>query len=1202
MYTMEGEVMSVKSQIASTLLNVLVNVISSDISNGKTGIIERYNFFRFKKKNKKWIDDFCKKHDETILCSGKFEMYLTYQHPTKKIFDYVLNPSRDGLGDDTFINQIVKEAREYLISENSSLSVQDESVIKELFRKIYWELDEYCKKNLSLGEGYTLAAIINSQARQTKNIIEDMQEVKELLMCKDSINDPEVIIRIYTTLNDDMFSGNIEDVHNILPILTGKNKDLDIAIRIKMSIISDFICLDTDMIKAWNQINSTFISEDVAQLLILYWIENKAKLEELHTNLKNQDLKQIVEILINDKHEHILKVDTEKENHVNVIKYTVTDQYKKQDWLIKRICAYSLYKESVFNIYEAMNKTLELDMNFIDKLFIIDKEQEELVSIAANEKMDLFRLNAIKVCLLEMKDKFFHANHQLKEKFFEVLLRTLVISASEELEDTIRDCPPEIRKKIKIKSLILQDKINKRDVSEKEILDVCEEAGQYWLFNNYLIGFNNDTVKLQNIIERHAEILEKDIGIFMMYIQAIRINNGKEKAIVEIDKYRDLYEDHLEYLMEYSKLSDFKNEILQKLYDKWKGGEYKLINLESEKDFAKLLIDQKKYKEAYQVIRKIETLGNISSELLRLKAKVLVEDNQVINALNILRKVFDDYSEDPFVVDTIIVLSLNGQREIAQKVIDAAIKIGTDRLFMLVAVVYARKMRYSDAKYFMTKSLLTSDGNNIDIYGNYFMLDVKAQDGSERKITGVEEDTAVFLASSSGEKKVYCVYKDDVLPVEPYCWENATHIYRDIAISLGLLRKKTHETIVIADIEYTITEVMPIECYLFRLCMAKLVETRIIKEFSIETQIDGKINEDKLIENLKEYIPESENSFDWLNNYKDLSNMPLPFHLLQRNVRVNNVQLIISLMQDSGIIIRELYNVTFNQGDMYILTLASAVMLYMLGVNVKYLNKKNIIISTSLQNTLVDMCMGIIDDNDKDTVSSIGIVQDHLFMNVVSEEEKIRIMREAAELKRFVLELNTQENTSDITNSSIDKINLMDIFGISDYDALAIAQTTKAVVVTGEVTIMAFLQMKEFGASGITIINFLSVIQIEISELLDCMEKMEEFEFLITMTKESITYLMEMYNAIEDDDKKEHCMEKWINYLSNPENMSEEYKNIFVQNITDVYKVMYDQQIGNTNPIWTNFVYFLMKYNHIRMEVRFGEDGNIEVLTHRVVN
>lgn len=912
--------MSVKSQIASTILNVLVNVISSDISNGKTGIIGRYNFFKFKRKNKKWIDNFCKKHDGTVLCSGKFEMYLTYQHPINKTFDYVLNPSRNGLGDDTFINQMVKEAREYLTNGNSSLSVQDESVIKEIFRKIYWQLDEYCKKNLSLGERYKLSAIINNQAKQTGNIRGDIQDVKELLIGKDSINDPEMIIRIYSTLNDDILSGNIEDVHNILSILTGKNKDLAIAIRIKMSIISDYICLDIDIIEAWSQINSIFISEDVAKFLILYWIEDKDKLVQLYRKLKNQDIKEIVQILIDDKRECILSVEIQKENHVNVMKYTVTEQYKKENWLIRRICVCWLYKQSIFNSYESMKILLESDMNFIDELIIIEKEQETLLSITANKKIDLIKLNEIENKLFKIKEKFIHSNPQIKERFFEMLLRSLVILDSEELEDIIQDCPAEIRNNIRIKTLILQYKINKRDVSEKEILDVCEVSGQYWLFNNYLVPFNNDTVKLQNIIEQHTEILEKDIGIFMMYIQAIRINKGKETAIVELDKYRNLYEDYLEYWIEYIKLCNFENGMLLKLYDKWEGGELKLINLESEKDFAEILIDQKKHKEAYQVIRKIETLGNTSTALLRLKAKVLLEDNQVINALNILKKIFDDYSDDTFVVDSSIVLSLNSQREIPQKVIDAAIKIGTDRLFMLIAVVYARKKKYSDAKYYMTKSLLRSNGNNTDIYGNYVMLDVKAQDGSERKITGVEEDTAVFLDSSSGEKKVYCVYKDDVLLVEPYCWENATHIYRDIAISLGLFRKKTHDTIVISDIEYTITEVMPVECHLFRLCMAKLVETRTIKEFSIETQIDGKINEDKLIENLKEYIPESENSFDWLNNYKDLSNMPLPFHLLQRNVRVNDVQLIISLMQDSGIIIRELYNVTFNQGDMYILT------------------------------------------------------------------------------------------------------------------------------------------------------------------------------------------------------------------------------------------------------------------------------------------
>lgn len=55
-------------------------------------------------------------------------------------------------------------------------------------------------------------------------------------------------------------------------------------------------------------------------------------------------------------------------------------------------------------------------------------------------------------------------------------------------------------------------------------------------------------------------------------------------------------------------------------------------------------------------------------------------------------------------------------------------------------------------------------------------------------------------------------------------------------------------------------------------------------------------------------------------------------------------------------------------------------------------------------------------------------------------------------------------------------------------------------------------------------------------------------------------------------------------------NLSAEYKNIFVQSITDVYKVMYEQQIGNMNAIWRNFVSFLMKYNYIKMQLKLGED------------
>ena len=42
-----------------------------------------------------------------------------------------------------------------------------------------------------------------------------------------------------------------------------------------------------------------------------------------------------------------------------------------------------------------------------------------------------------------------------------------------------------------------------------------------------------------------------------------------------------------------------------------------------------------------------------------------------------------------------------------------------------------------------------------------------------------------------GEKLIYCIYEENILPDVPYIWQGATHIYRDQAITIGLLRKKT---------------------------------------------------------------------------------------------------------------------------------------------------------------------------------------------------------------------------------------------------------------------------------------------------------------------------------------------------------------------------------------------------------------------------
>ena len=67
---------------------------------------------------------------------------------------------------------------------------------------------------------------------------------------------------------------------------------------------------------------------------------------------------------------------------------------------------------------------------------------------------------------------------------------------------------------------------------------------------------------------------------------------------------------------------------------------------------------------------------------------------------------------------------------------------------------------------------------------------------------------------------------------------------------------------------------------------------------------------------------------------------------------------------------------------------------------------------------------------------------------------------------------------------------------------------------------------------------------------------MIEYGFLISLTKESYIYIQNKYNELTDDDMKELCMEQWIDYLSKPNDMSEEYSKIFIQNMMTVYELL----------------------------------------------
>lgn len=118
--------------IVTILSNIVLNVISDDVSNGKMNIVEKIKFFLFKRKTKNWLQTFCKGKDGTVLTSGRFQTYLDYYKPIKKIYEHVVECDGVFGRKDEFIRNLIEEAKNSCGNNGYKITVMDESIIKEL--------------------------------------------------------------------------------------------------------------------------------------------------------------------------------------------------------------------------------------------------------------------------------------------------------------------------------------------------------------------------------------------------------------------------------------------------------------------------------------------------------------------------------------------------------------------------------------------------------------------------------------------------------------------------------------------------------------------------------------------------------------------------------------------------------------------------------------------------------------------------------------------------------------------------------------------------------------------------------------------------------------------------------------------------------------------------------------------------------------
>ena len=71
--------------VVTTIGNIVTNLFSNDIYAASLTLCERIKLWLFKGKLNKWLKEYIKEHDGSILTSELFDNYLLYHKPIEKI-------------------------------------------------------------------------------------------------------------------------------------------------------------------------------------------------------------------------------------------------------------------------------------------------------------------------------------------------------------------------------------------------------------------------------------------------------------------------------------------------------------------------------------------------------------------------------------------------------------------------------------------------------------------------------------------------------------------------------------------------------------------------------------------------------------------------------------------------------------------------------------------------------------------------------------------------------------------------------------------------------------------------------------------------------------------------------------------------------------------------------------------------------------
>ena len=1188
--------------MGSIILNIIINVISSEIFDYKPGIIQKIRFSKFKKRLHSFINEFFEKNDGTVITTGRFAHFFENYHVTQSALDVVLDTDNKVVGEKEYVEDLLSKFKDSHIEPEDKLKLNEERILKEFFSEIYKMINYYISSSLSVDSKY----IINKQRSENKKLTEEIRtgnkEVIDLIKQNEKSLNSDIAFGIFEVLKGKILTGELEFVNKILPLIEGKNNDVENGLKIIFSSFSEHNLVG-NRIELLSKIKSLEISREVEKILILEFFDDYNKLDELKKKCKNEHLCQLIESIKNNKRDDFYKLEITKKDHIDYYNYTIADKFYNELWLVKRLILKFADKEKNAGTENIIETLLSDNRTFVDELMILEKRQLSSLkrSLSKSEAL-ISEMRTIRDILNKNMKKYAHSQKHIQIKFYELLICAKVLIGEENLELMFEELPEFMNTSIKTQSYKYLYEINNKKVDADALIDFCLSSGEYWLLNNYFVNYNCSPESIIDILTSNISFIKNDFWLFLVYVESIRIHRCVEYSKKILDEYQEKYDKYLEFWIQLycaTNPLDAPN-LLKTIIDKWNNDEITSYLPFTVLNFAEILIKNRRYDIADSLVTTYEAMYKPNSVSIRIRGAILLSQGKEITARELFIKNFSYYENDPWVIEMIIVISLNHLRSIPDNIISYAINIGTSKLLMLCSLIYQSKKEYDKAKVLIMKALVNSpDSSEFCEY--YFKMHFDSPIAGAPTKEFVEEDSVVYLRNKDKNMEcVYCIYENHLLPSSPYVWEGSIHLYRDEAIKLGLMSKKESDIVVIDEIEYEVTDILSLDCYFFRLCMNKMIEKGSVKAFSIETDGDKMTNYEAFKKWIVDNTKNGDTSEKMINNYNDLSCFPIPIYILQSFTRFNYSELLLAFIENEQVIFREILSSTKEQTDGYVLSYSSLIVLYKLGIDGSVLIDNNVYIPHSTIEMVTNDMDDIIKINQKEHAATMGIVNNELIVQEASSEEKQWKMKEAVNIKEYANKLTSIDNTVDLEIEWNKEVKIKDVLGVCDCDAISIASSKNYTLVTAEAILTAAAQNEECLINTIGIIDFLCEIDIPVLELLEIMKKMVNFRFMVTLTEHSFLYILGQYSNSEQE-IQDQIIELWKLYLNEAESYESSYKEIFKQCISTVYAKIYNNDIDKNSIFFQEFAVSCMKYNNLRIEINFNEEGELVLTTYKIM-